>query len=260
MRCSVERLRVPTVSGDCQSMTGEPLLLLPGMMCDERLWEPQVRALGRSRTILQGGITQDDTIEAIASRVLREAPDRFALAGLSMGGIVAMHIVGTAPERVTRLALLDTNHLPDAPERRPIRERQIAAARAGRLREVVVDEMKPQYLADGHKRDRELLDRLVDMAVDLGPDVFVRQSVALMNRPNAEARIRAWATAKRPTLVLCGEEDRLCSPERHREIARLVEHANLTVLSGTGHISTLESPIRVSIALGQWLDALPADD
>ena len=238
-------------------MTNESLLLLPGMMCDERLWEPQVRALGGERTILYGDITRDETIEAIAARVLEAAPERFALAGLSMGGIVAMHVAGVAPGRVTRLALLDTNHQADAPERRPVREHQIAAARAGRLREVVVDEMKPQYLADGNKRDRELLDRLVAMALDLGPDVFVRQSMALMNRSSAEAKLATWAATKRPTLVLCGEEDRLCPPQRHREIATLVGHARLVVLPRTGHIATLEHPGGVNAAVESWLDAEP---
>ena len=202
---------------------------------------------------MHGDLTCDAGMDAIVERVLAAAPDRFALAGLSMGGIAAMHVVGRAPGRVTRLALLDTNHLADAPERRPVRERQIEAVRQGGLREVIVDEMKPQYLAEGHAGDRALLDALIAMALDLGPDVFVRQSLALLERGDATPALQRWSGEGRPTLVMCGAEDRLCPPERHRAIHALVPHATLSVLPGTGHIATLEAPEAVSAAMAAWL-------
>jgi len=166
-----------------------------------------------------------------------------------MGGIVAMAMAGIAPQRIGRLALLDTNHRADAPDRRTIRDRQIADVR-GLLREVIVEEMKPAYLAERNRNNRQLLDLLVEMALDAGEDAFVAQSLALRDRPDRSA---ALARFRGPALVLCGEQDRLCPPERHQEIAALLAAAQLAVIAGAGHISTLENPAAVNKALEDWL-------
>lgn len=228
----------------------EPLVLLPGMMCDARLFAPQTAALADAAEVSVGEITAHDGMDALADAVLAEAPQRFALGGLSMGGIVALAIVARAPERVTRLALLDTNHRPDPPERRPVRDRQIAEVRAGRLREVLIEEMKPNYLGRASARDRDLLDLVAAMGDALGPEVFVRQSLALRNRPDRTAALAAYPG---PTLVLCGSEDRLCPPERHREMASLARDATLVIVPEAGHLSTLERPEAVNAALRSWL-------
>jgi pimeloyl-ACP methyl ester carboxylesterase len=231
-------------------MSGEPLILLPGMMCDERLFAPQMDVLGDDRDVLVPRLDQP-TIEGMARHVLDMAPDRpLAVAGLSMGGIVAMAMAGIAPERVARLALLDTNHHADAPERFDIRNRQIEDVRAGRLRQVIVEEMKPVYLAEENRGNQPLLDQLVDMALDVGAEAFIAQSLALRDRPDQTDILRRYAG---PTLVLCGEEDRLCPPERHREMATLVQSAELVMVPRAGHISTLEQPGNVTSALKNWL-------
>ena len=183
-----------------------PLVLLPGMMCDARMFAPQIAALGRDREITVGDITGHDTMHGLATSVLATAPKRFALAGLSMGGIVAMEVVRLAPQRVTRLALLDTNPLAETPVMRDRRTPQIENVKAGRLRAVMRDEMKPNYLADGDGK-QAILDLCMEMAEDLGAEVFIRQSLALRDRPDQQDTLRAVTV---PTLILCGREDRAC--------------------------------------------------
>ena len=227
-----------------------PLVMLPGMMCDARLFGPQIAALcGREVTVPP--LTDHDRIDRLAAAVLAEAPPRFALLGLSMGGIVAMEVLRQAPERVERLALLDTNPRAETAEVQARRAPQIAAAREGRLAEVMRDEMKPNYLAAGPRRT-DVLDLCMEMALDLGPEVFVRQSVALRDRPDQQDTLRA---ARVPTLILCGAEDALCPLERHELMHRLIPGSTLVVVEGAGHLPTLERPIETTAALRRWLEA-----
>ena len=133
----------------------DPLVFLPGMMCDARLFGPQIAELSADTAVMVAPITQGERIEEIASGLLHQLPNRFALAGLSMGGIVAMEVLRRAPERVSRIALLDTNPLAETPQVAATREPQIVAARAGRLLDVMRDEMKPSYLAPGPHRQEQ---------------------------------------------------------------------------------------------------------
>ncbi|MEM7378964.1 MAG: alpha/beta fold hydrolase [Pseudomonadota bacterium] len=230
-----------------------PLVLLPGMMCDERLFEPQIAALGGERAVHVLPLTGADSVDRLAGEVLAQAPPRFALAGLSMGGIVAMAMVRQATDRVDRLALLDTNPLPDAPERIGVRNRQIACAEAGGLRDILRDEMKPHYLGDGPNREA-ILDLCMAMGVALGPSAFVRQSRALRDRPDQCSTLARYG---RPALVLCGRDDVLCPPERHRLMADLLADADLVVVDGAGHLPTLEQPDVTNDALCRWLTRAP---
>jgi len=221
------------------------------MMCDARLFEPQIEALSEVADVWVGDITRHRTMEALAAAVLEEAPfPRFALAGLSMGGIVAMSVLAQAPARVMRLALLDTNHLAETPERRALRQPQIDRAKAGQLRAVLVDEMKPNYLGPAHRSDQALLDRVLAMGMGLGPAVFERQSLALRDRPDSSGALEGY---ERPTLLLCGEHDVLCPPSRHAAMASLLQNADLVVVAGAGHLTTLEAPMEVTAALRRWL-------
>ncbi|SFR53301.1 alpha/beta fold hydrolase [Litoreibacter janthinus] len=229
----------------------EPLVLLPGMMCDGRLFGPQIKALGRDRAIHLAPISRHDTVEALANDVLATAPDTFALAGLSMGGIVAMEVLRRAPTRVTRIALMDTNALAETPAYAAAREPQIARVMAGSLVEVMREEMKPDYLAPGPGR-QAVLDLVMDMALEMGEGVFLRQSRALQRRPDQQNVLRKL---KIPTLILCGEHDRLCPVARHQFMADLIFRASLVVVPDAGHLPTLEQPEAVNAALKQWLEA-----
>ncbi len=222
-------------------MPAENVLLLPGMMCDARLWQHQVRAIGQP--VFHADTTQSDTIEDMAARALREAPASFAVAGLSMGGILALEIWRQAPERVTHMALLDTNPRAEIAARRSMRMQQIETALAGGLRELAIEALKPVYLAAAHRDDQELLTTILDMVTDLGPGVFRRQSLALRDRPNS---VPTLATIDCPVLILCGAEDTICPVEYHEFMAEQIPHARLRIIEDCGHMSSLEQPNIVS--------------
>lgn len=230
-------------------MTPEPIVFLPGMMCDARLFAPQIDALSHDRAVMVAPIHIGERIEEIASNILTAAPSKFALAGLSMGGIVALEIMRKAPDRVTRLALMDTNAMAETPERAAEREPQIVKVRAGKLRDVMRDEMKPHYLAET-KYKAQILDLCMAMADSLGPDVFVRQSRALQRRRDHQATLRK---IKCPTLVMCGEFDALCPPQRHKFMAEMIPHATLQILGDAGHLPTLEQPDLTNDVLREWM-------
>ena len=227
----------------------EPLVLLPGMMCDGRLFAPQIAAFSHERAVMVAALTGADTMSALASSILAIAPPRFALAGLSMGGIVAMDMIRQAPERISRLALLDTNAKADPPQNAAIREAQVESALNGGLRAVMRDEMKPNYLANGPERDR-ILGLCMEMAEDLGPQIFADQSNAIKRRPDQQETLRK---VRVPTLVLCGEDDRLCPLERHELMHDLILGSHLAVIPGAGHLPTLEQPDPTNRRLNEWL-------
>ena len=223
------------------------------MMCDARLFAPQIGALSAGRTVQVATITEADSIPRLARLVLADAPPRFALAGLSMGSIVAMEMLRQAPERIERVALLDTNHRAETPDRQALRGPQVERVFEGALRQVLIEEMKPLYLAPENRDDETILTCALDMAMDLGPDVFARQSEALRTRPDQSDVLRA---ADLPALVLCGEHDRLCPVERHQEMAALLPQSRLVIVPNAGHLSTLENPAATTEALRDWLDRL----
>lgn len=226
-----------------------PLVLLPGMMCDARLWAAQESAM-EGRQILHGDITRSDNMAEIAAQVLQNAPQTFALAGLSMGGIVAMEILRQAPERVERIALLDTNPCAELPEVRARRQPQIAKARAGDLFAVMRDELKPNYLVDSPRKPA-ILDLCMAMAMDLGPDIFERQSRALAGRPDQQETLSGF---EGPALVLMGKEDRLCPLDRHQLMHSLMPQSKLVIIENAGHLPTLEQPQPTTAAIIWWLE------
>jgi pimeloyl-ACP methyl ester carboxylesterase len=232
-------------------MSRETLVMLPGMMCDERLFAPQIAALKDQYDIIVPLLDRPASIEGMAKRILNEikAPN-FNLMGLSMGGIVAMRMFGLAPQRVIRLALLDTNHRADAPERFALRNRQIEDVRAGKLRQVITTEMKPIYLSKGNRKNQVLLDLLITMALDIGDETFITQSLALRDRADHSDILRDYHG---PALVLCGEEDTLCPPIYHLQMAKELSRSVLREISNAGHITTLEQPASVTTAIRDWL-------
>lgn len=227
----------------------EPLLLLPGMMCDARMFAPQVAVFSAHHPIVLMPMTGRTLIKGLAEDILLAAPDRFALLGLSMGGIVAMEIIRQAPERVTRLALLDTNPLADAPDKAIIRQQQIKSVEAGELRSVMRDEMKPKYLAEGENK-AAILDLCMVMAEALGPQVFIDQTIALQTRLDQSETLKKIQV---PTLIACGEHDSLCPLERHQLMHKLIAGSRLCVIPGAGHLPTLEQPDSINQEIRKWL-------
>jgi pimeloyl-ACP methyl ester carboxylesterase len=219
------------------------------MMCDARMWGGIDWALA-PRPVHHALPVTRETISGMAAAILADAPQHFALAGLSMGGIVAMDMLHQAPDRVERLALLDTNPLAERPEVQARRAPQIARALSGDLIGVMRDELKPNYLADAS--DTATLDLCLDMARSLGAEVFRRQSLALRNRSD---RTETLARFSGPALVLMGADDRLCPRDRHELMHRLMPHSRLVIVPGAGHLPPLERPAPTIAALKDWLDA-----
>ena len=228
-----------------------PLVLIPGMMCDARMWGNFSTA---PRKLIHALPTEYDTVQALAADMLKTAPPRFALAGLSMGGIVAMEVLAQAPARVERLALMDTNPRAETPEAKARRGPQIAKALAGGLESVLREEMKPNYLAPG-PRKKQILDLCMDMALALGPNVFARQSVALRERPDQSATLAAF---RGPALVLMGQHDRLCPRDRHEQMHMLMPQSRFVAIPSAGHLPTLEAPDLTFGHLRHWLQGAPA--
>jgi len=226
-----------------------PLVLVPGLLCSARLYAPQVAALWPHGPVVVADHRRDAEIGAVAARILQNAPPRFALAGLSMGGYIAFAMLRTAPERIARLALLDTSARPDLPEQTAGREKFIAMAQAGQLGDVV-ETLIPRFLHKNRHGD-EALKRIVrDMAADTGPEAFVRETRAIMSRPDSRPLL---ASIRCPTLVLVGEGDELTPPDLAREIAGGISGAKLAIVADCGHLSTIEKPKAVNAALSEWL-------
>lgn len=225
-----------------------PVLLIPGMMCDARMWGGLPAALAPHQVGHFLPIAAHSMAE-LAAQALAQAPPRFSLAGLSMGGIVAMEILAQAPGRVERLALLDTNPLAEAPRVRARRRSQIARTLTGGLVRVMREEMKPNYLAQGSDQGA-VLDLCLDMALALGPEVFARQSRALAGRSDRQAALAAF---RGPALVLTGAEDRLCPLDRHELMHALMPQSRLVIVPGAGHLPPLERPLATAEAMRLWL-------
>lgn len=228
----------------------EPLVLLPGMMCDARLFAPQLAAFSPDRAVTVAPVTGGDRIEEIASRLIDVLPRRFALAGLSMGGIVAMELLRRAPDRISRLALMDTNALAETPQSAANYEPLIIKLRSGLIDDAVAAALGPDTLAPGPGR-AAVLARMVAMARAVGTETAIAQVRALQRRRDYQAVLRRCAV---PALVLCGAHDRLTPPRRHELMAGLIPDAELRVLDDAGHLPVLEAPEAVNDALARWLD------
>ncbi len=227
-----------------------PILLVPGLLCSPRLYANQIPTVWRHGPVTVADHTRDDSMGAIAARILKDAPPRFALAGLSMGGYIAMEILRQAPGRVARLALLDTTARPDTPEQSERRKAQIALAGGGRFAEVVGQQFP--VLVHPERRGDEALRRIVElMAEEVGADAVGPQQTAIMNRPDSRPSLAAVTC---PTLVLVGDGDQLTPPDRAQEMAAIIPGARLVVIKDSGHLSPLEQPEAVTAALQGWLE------
>ncbi len=231
-----------------------PLILLPGALCDETLFQPQVAHFSADRPVLVGDFSDCDSIQKMAKKILRAAPDTFALAGLSMGGIVAFEIMRCASERVERLALLDTNPRAESSDRKLMRAEQMQTVEAGgveALLYLVESFYFPRYVSPARLDDESLKGVVMAMARKGGLKAFFEQWQALLGRPDSGhilPRIQC------PTLVLCGEHDAMCAPEVHRAMAQEIPDSSLQIVPGSGHLSTLEAPGEVNALLEGWLN------
>lgn len=220
----------------------DPLLLVPGLLCDEALWQPQITHLAGTVECLVGDTTKDDTAAGMAARILASAPPRFQLAGLSMGGYVVFEILRRAPERVSKLALLDTQARPDTDEQRERRKGLMRLAEIGRFKGVT-PRLLPMLVHEDHLSDTALTEIVIGMAERIGKDAYLRQQNAILTRKDSRPMLPALTI---PTLVVCGLQDALTPPDRAEEMATMIPGARLELIDRCGHLSSLEHPERVN--------------
>ncbi len=227
----------------------EPIVLIPGLMCDARSLLPQMLALGAGSAMQLIVPCQVQTVEQMSEAALAVAPPRFALIGQGLGGVVALDMIRRASDRITRVVLIATDPLAEEPRIAAAREARMVAARAGRLGQVMADEVPETSLADTPGR-AAVMALLRTMALDLGEGVFLRQSRALQRRPDQQKTLRR---AVMPALLIAGAADRLVPPRRMEFMESLMPHARLHMLADAGHLPTLEAPQAVNAALAAFL-------
>jgi len=227
----------------------DPILFIPGLLCTEALFAKQIVAFA-DRPIMVADNQQHDSIAAIAQSILDQAPERFSLIALSMGGYVAMEIMREAPERVAKLALLDTNARPDGKDQADRRRFLIEMTRKRGFTKVP-HLLYPGFVHESREEDEDLKAIVVEMAHDTGPEAFIRQQTALIERIDSRPRLGEIAC---PTLVLVGDGDRLTPLEISREIHEHIPGSELVVIEGCGHLSPLEAPDAVTKVLRDFLN------
>jgi pimeloyl-ACP methyl ester carboxylesterase len=226
-----------------------PILLVPGLAGSPRIYAPVAPALWRLGPVTVANHIRDDTMGAIARRILAEAPPRFALAGHSMGGYIAFEIMRQAPDRVAKLALINTQARPDTPEA-TARRRGLIARAQGSEYHAVLDDLFPGFVHPSRREDGALCQLVHDMGDDIGAEAFVRQQAAIMSRPDSRPTL---AFIRCPTLVLTGEEDNTIPNSLSKEMAEGIPGAKLTIIPHCGHLPQPEQPRATADALVEWL-------
>lgn len=231
--------------------TKQNLVLVPGSLCDERVWQHQVRDLADLADITVASVHGQDSLDGMARAILATAPKQFALAGFSMGGRVALEMFRLAPDRITRLALLDSSIHPVAEGEAERRAPQIEKARAEGM-EALVKWWNPKIAHPSKRDDADFIGLLDAMACAFTPEEYEMEARALLNRPDPRPLLSDITV---PVLVLAGEDDPISGPERNARIAEAIPGAVRISLADTGHFPMLEKPDEVTAAMREWLDA-----
>ncbi|MCH2163384.1 MAG: alpha/beta hydrolase [Marinovum sp.] len=230
----------------------EPVILLPPEAADARFWAPVTAGLAMERSVTVAPVHLGDRIEEIASEIVTSSPPKFALCGAGLGGMVALEIVRRAPDRVTRLALMDTSPHADTPAEAGDREARIIKAKTGQLLVTHESDMRSSGIAPvPHQSD--VLALGLDMLDHLGADAYMRQMRCLMRRRDQQSTLRR---VRCPALVLCGAGNLRYTVKRHMSMAELIPYSQLQVIDGAGHLAPMEQPEAVIGALRQW-QAMP---
>ncbi len=233
-----------------ESIAMPQLVLIPGLACDDRLWQAQWPVLPASLApTVTDAHMRYATVEEMAAALLREHDGPLVLCGASMGGMIAMGAARQAPERIEGLALLGTNARPETPDMRALREAAIELFARGDVRGVVEPNVAFAF-HPAQAADPRLIEAYLEMMLNAGGEQLIRQNRALMQRPDARAQLPGLRC---PVLVMCGDTDRLTPPDCSREIAALAPTAELAWVADCGHMLTMEKPAQVNATLGAWL-------
>ena len=228
------------------------LVLIPGLAADARMWHAQIEALAEWSPVVADVATSAASIEAMAAQLLADHDGALVLCGASMGGMIAMEAVRQAPGRIRALALLGTNARPESGEMRQLRETAVRLFDEGRAEEVIRPNVSMAF-HPGHAKNKALVDAYLAFVLEAGGTQLAAQNRAVIARPDARLHLPHVAC---PTLVMCGDSDRLTPPELAREIAALVPGARLVMVPHAGHMLTMEEPDFVNAALAAWLRSL----
>lgn len=231
-------------------MEKTPVILLPGSLCDERLWQPQLEFLTDLAEMTVGKLSDFDRIEDLAENILSEAPEKFALAGLSLGGIVALEIMRIAPERVMKLALFDTNPFPPRMDQKATWNKFLKMVDDNKFLEITEKHLMPVLIHRDHQKNKVLVDTIIQMAKTIGEKAYVNQLLAIMNREDQRGIL---PTIKCPTTVIVGRQDAVCPIEMSEYMVKKIPQAKLRVVENAGHLPTLEQSEIVNTYMREWL-------
>lgn len=229
----------------------DSIVFLPGLLCDARLWQAQTMALTGAYDCRIPALHGEDNIPALARHALAEAPGRFSLVGLSMGGYVAMEIMRLAPERVTRLMLCDTSARPDTPEQKARRQTLLTLSRSGKFKGVT-PRLLPSLIHPDRLQDAAVTEPILAMAEHIGREGFQRQQTAIMGRIDSRPFLPRITC---PTTIIVGANDQLTPLSIAQEMAALIPHAGLEIIPHCGHLPPLEQPATFNQLLLAWLNA-----
>jgi pimeloyl-ACP methyl ester carboxylesterase len=232
-----------------EALQKTPLVLIPGLLLTGDMWAHQTRHLGDLADITIADTLRDQSIEAMADRLLVAAPARFALAGLSMGGYVALSVMRKAPERVTKLALMDTQARPDSEESKRKRRGLLSLSKRGEFKGVT-PRLLPMLVHEDRLGDQSLIDAIMAMAAAVGQEGFARQQQAIMDRVDSRDILGGIEV---PTLVLCGRQDALTPLPLHEEMAAIIPTARLAIIEDCGHLPAMERPQAVTALMRDCL-------
>lgn len=227
-----------------------PIVFIPGLMCTGRIYQHQVEELGQRHPVLLANHWSHATMKEVAASILEAAPERFILAGTSMGGYAAFEIMRQASDRVGKLILLSTSAKPDTPDRSKGRREQVAAARKANNMRAGTKALFPKLVHPARHEDQPLLTTFIEMAEQLGLDAFERQIEAIISREDSRPLL---AEVKVPTLVVVGKDDALIVPDEGREIAAGIKGAKLVEIENAGHMCMIERPEAVTKALAEFV-------
>jgi pimeloyl-ACP methyl ester carboxylesterase len=244
------RAAASRLGGNEISPGAEPLVVLPGMLGDADVWADAAALLAEDRSVQVGRIDLDDSVAGAAASVLATAPPRFALAGHSLGGIVAFEIVRQAPSRVSRLALLNTSARPGSEEQQAAWSRLRQRVEDGDF-PAIAQEMARATLPDHRHADAELVARGERSAAVVGATGLLRQLAAQATRPDSRPEL---SSIRVPTVVVTGADDQISPAELQEELAAAIPGAVHQTLKGVGHMAPIEAPAAVAEVLATWLE------
>ena len=230
-------------------MAKPTLVLLPGLLNTRRLFEAQIADLADVVDVVVPELWHYDTISAMAEAALDAAPGNFSLGGFSMGGYVSLEIMRRAPDRVDRLALMDTQAVPDSPESSARRRGFIEQTKMGRFHGVQPS-LLPQIIHRARLDDASIVQPILDMSKEVGAKGFINSQTAMIARTDSRHHL---VDIDVPTVVLVGRQDQATPLPRSQEMAADIANSRLVVLEQCGHMSPLEKPDEVSAALRRWL-------